>query len=102
LTSADELDTDEVEEVVEKYMRLRLRDCLLKQGFQSKMKSGNGHVYLKALREQVMKELKLDNSAHLHDISMIETSKNWQFDIESPQNLLHLNNTDAMGYENLL
>lgn len=49
-----------------------------------------------------MEELNLDKEANLHDVSMIEHTNEWKFDIESPQNLLNLNNTDAIGYDNLL
>lgn len=102
MTNNEILDHQKISEPVEQYMRLRLKECMLKQGFQEKIKGKHGHIYLKALREKVMEELKLDQSANLHELSMIEHEEQWKFDVESPQNLLNLNNTDAIGYENLL
>lgn len=102
MTDLETMDTKQIEEPIEMYMRLRLKECMLKQGFQQKIKGQNGHIYLKALREKVLEELKLDKEAHIHDLSLINHDENWKFDVESPQNLLNLNNTDAIGYENLL
>jgi len=102
LTNIDTMETSQFEEPVEMYMKLRMKECMLKQGFQDKIKGQHGHIYLKALREMVLEELNLDKEAHLHDVSMMEHTQEWKFDVESPQNLLNLNNTDAIGYENLL
>ena len=58
LTSSD-FDQKKLEEKISEYTELRLKECLLQKGFREKLNSNNGHIYLKALKEQIADELKL-------------------------------------------
>lgn len=52
LYSSPEFDTKAVEDLVQRYTELRLKDCMLNPQFAEKAKQGNnGHIYLKMLKE---------------------------------------------------
>ena len=59
----EKFDQKNVETIVQDYTQARLKDCLLKVDFAQAMRSPNGHIYLKVLRENILDELKLAESA---------------------------------------
>ena len=68
------------------------------------MRSPNAHIYLKVLRENILDELKLAESAKRSEFEWTKTqeaSLNHTYDAESKYNLHHLNNEEAIGYRNL-
>lgn len=79
---------------------------MLQPDFQAKIKSKYGFIYMKMLRERVSDELKLTQNADPSDLSY--ENLNWEknerlwLDVESKYNLRHLNNTNALGFDNLL
>ena len=56
-----------VQEVVQQYTQSRLQDCLMKPEFASAVKTTNGHIYLKVLRENILDELRLAESAKVEE-----------------------------------
>jgi len=91
---------------VQAYTQARLKDCLLKTDFAKVMRSPNAHIYLKILRENIMDELKLTQSATTGEFDWHKTPEsrvafNMVHHPESKYNLHHLNNEDAIGYRNL-
>lgn len=61
---------------------------------------------MKMLKERVIGELNLDEYTDPESLSYDalhhESQHLLRYDIESPYNLQQLNNTDALGYDNLL
>ncbi len=39
---------------------MRLKDCMLNKDFSKKLRSNNGHIYMKVLYEEIADELKLN------------------------------------------
>ena len=80
----------------------------MKQDFAVAMKSPNAHIYMEMLRENIMSELKLSESASVDEIDLmplIEMNRGVdlgiKYDAESKYNLDHLNNEHAIGFQNL-
>lgn len=42
---------------MEEYMNARIKDLMVKPVFNKALKSPNGHIYMKVLRERVLSEL---------------------------------------------
>ena len=101
----EKFDQRRVEAIVQDYTQARLKDCLLNVDFAKAMRSPNGHIYLKVLRENILDELKLTESATVDEFDWMKQreylGKSRQHDAESKYNLNHLNNEDAIGYRNL-
>lgn len=61
---------------------------------------------MKMLRERVSDELKLTKDSDPSDLAFEnlnwERTKSVWLDVESKYNLTHLNNTDALGFDNLI
>jgi hypothetical protein len=79
---------------------------MLNADFSDKVRnSDNGHLFLKALQERVVDELGLTREAEEHDMlfkTMYEREKDHlKFDLEASYNMQDVNNTEAMGYDNL-
>jgi hypothetical protein len=52
---ADDTSNEELEQLISKYFSLRLKGCLLNTEFAKVVNnSDNGHIYLKALHENVL------------------------------------------------
>jgi hypothetical protein len=83
---------------------------MLKQDFAVALRSPNAHIYLEMLRESVMADLKLTEPATVDEFAWAPLSKAMgtlapaqalTYDAESKYNLHHLNNEEAIGYDNL-
>ena len=107
---AENFDQQKVEGLVQAYTQARLKDCMLKQDFAVALRSPNAHIYLELLRESVMAELKLSEPATVDEfawaplsaaMSTLPPSQTLTYDAESKYNLQHLNNEQAIGYDNL-
>lgn len=101
----EKFDQKRTESIVQDYTQARLKDCMLKVDFAKAMRSPNGHIYLKVLRENILDELKLVESAKVDEFEWTKKPEyhaaESQYDAESKYNLHHLNNEDAIGYRNL-
>lgn len=42
----------------------------MEEGFREKLKSNNGHIYMKVLRENIADELKLTEPVQVEDITL--------------------------------
>jgi hypothetical protein len=60
--------------LVQNYTQARLKDCLLKPDFAKAVKTANGHIYLKVLRENILDELKLAESVKIEEFDWMKTS----------------------------
>lgn len=92
--------------VVEEYMTMRLKTCMLNADFAAQVRnSDNGHLFLKVLRERVLDELKMTGEVELKDLlfeTMASKSGNrTRYDLDSAYNMHAVNNTQAVGYDNL-
>ncbi len=67
--------------------------------------SDNGHVFMKVLQERVADELGLTTETEEQDLYFKEIYDRRQdalkFDLEASYNMQDINNTEAMGYDNL-
>jgi hypothetical protein len=52
-----EFNEADVHRTIEEYMTLRMQHCLLNKTFSEGVRSDNGHIFMKILREQVIEEL---------------------------------------------
>lgn len=102
----EKFDQDKVEHLIQEYTQARLKDCMLKPDFATALRSPNASIYLKMLKEHVMSELKLNESASITEFDWgrlpaqgLEAAL--KYDPESRYNLNHLNNEQAIGYRNL-
>lgn len=92
--------------IIEEYMSLRYKTCMLNGDFARQIStSDNGHLFMKVLRERIVDELGLTSEAKVEDM-MFETmtmkSANYiKYDIDAAYNMQEVNNTKAMGYDNL-
>jgi len=48
-------------------MTARIKECYLRIDFAEAVKSPEGHIFIKTLRERVMEELKLDDNTSLEE-----------------------------------
>ena len=95
-----------INEIIEEYQEARMKVCMLNADFQAKVKnSENGHIYLKALRERVIDELQILQDTSPQELTFnqlqLNETKHLKYDVESLYNLQNVNNTDAMGFDNL-
>jgi hypothetical protein len=106
MMASPDYEDKEVSELIDKYTQIRLRSCMLNSEFGVRIKaSDNGHIYLKVLKEQIVEELGLTSPGTASDLayeSLMSEKTEAYFDLESSYNLQHVNNADAMGYDNLL
>ena len=96
-----------VQELVAKYLELRVKECMLSNGLREKALGHNGHIYLQLLKEKVMKELGVDQPSLEEDlqysnlISEFGTSpRETELVVEGKYNTATVNNLDALGYDN--
>ena len=100
-------DVKKVEGLIEAYTTARLKECQLNTEFASAMKTPNAHIYIKTLRERVMSELRMDEEASLSEFTWTKLPEftgedpTQTFDVEGRYNMGHLNNENAIGYNNL-
>jgi len=76
----------------------------MKPEFAKAVRTTNGHIYLKVLRENILDELKLAESAKVDEFNWakaVGTGEDAGVDAESKYNLNHVNNEQAIGYRNL-
>jgi hypothetical protein len=95
-----------INDIIEEYQEARMKVCMLNADFQAKVKnSENGHIYLKALRERVIDELQILQDTSPQELTFnqlqLNETKHLKYDVESLYNLQNVNNTDAMGFDNL-
>ncbi len=95
-----------INETIEAYFNLRLNGMMLNKAWADAVNKDYGHLYLKVLREKVVEELGLGESPLGHNLSyenVMDEFRNTQYyDIENKYNLDHLNNENAIGFDNLL
>jgi hypothetical protein len=90
-------------------MFIRMKECLLNPHFAQGIRSVNGHIYQKALRERVLDELKLSEYINIEDINWQGIPKDEKDDLQimrvyfpdQKYSLNSLNNLDAIGYNHL-
>lgn len=84
-----------------------MTECMLIPGFADKIKSNNGHLYLKLLKESIAKELNLDHAPLLSELTFakkIERQKitdEPRVSVEGRYNFTDLDNLNAIGYNKL-
>jgi hypothetical protein len=103
---AEEVQHNKVQYLVDEYMQMRLKGCMINKHFAQAMDSDNAHLYLKALRENVVVELGLNRDAKTSQLSAQELSENYwnhnQYaDPENRYNMLSVNNEHAVGFDNI-
>lgn len=81
-----------VEDIVQRYTDLRLKECMLNEEFAQKARSNNGHYYLKMLKEQITEELNIAEAVKPSDLSFDE-------DFQRIVNLQHIE-VDIQGRYN--
>lgn len=90
---ASDTEDDVMQKAIQDYYSLRLRGCLLNAEFSSAVSgTENGHMFLKALHEQVLIELNLNTDFRISDMAydtmedrVANTER--QYDLSSPYNL---------------
>ena len=89
-------------------MELRVKECMLREGFREKALGNNGHIYMQLLKDKVIKELGVDKPTFYKDlmyknlISEYGTNpKNVELVIDGKYNTANVNNLDALGYDNI-
>ena len=101
----EKFNQESVENLIQEYTQARLKDCMLKPKFASALRSPNANIYLKILQETVMSELKLNESASINELSLEKDNSFFRdqmnYNPENRYNLDHLNNEQAIGYDNL-
>lgn len=95
-----------INSTIEAYFNIRLNGVMLNKAWADAMKKDYAHLYLKVLREQVVEELGLVQSPLGHELSyenVMDEFRNTQYyDFENKYNLDHLNNENAIGFDNLV
>ena len=73
---------------------MRLQDAMLSKDFSKKVKSNNGHIYLKMLREEIVNELELDEHTQVDDLEYNFLANEYpiNYDAESRANLSDVSN----------
>lgn len=97
LYTSPEFDQQQVEETIQRYTELRIRDCLLDEEFKNRIQVGNnGHLYLKMLKEQIADELKIGSEAKVSDFAFMKLFKDpngiLPVDVEGRYNTLDVSN----------
>jgi hypothetical protein len=75
----------------------------MRDDFSKKAKSPNGHLYIKVLKEQIADELQLSAPTEAKDLTyeaLNEGDPSIKIDVEGKYNTSHINNLEAMGYDN--
>jgi len=54
-----EVNQNLIEDLIQAYTQARMKDAMLKADFAKQMRSVNGHIFEKVLRETIVDELKL-------------------------------------------
>lgn len=102
----DDFKEADVHRTFEEYTNIRLQHCLLNKTFAEGIRSDNGHIFMKVLREQIIGELNLNQDARGQDITyqnVMDEFKHTQFyNMENAYNMNDLNNENAIGFDNLL
>ena len=85
---------------------MRFKTCMLNAEFAEQVHgSQNGHLFLKMLRERVVDELGLTAEAQQEDMMYKKMYENQadkiKYDMDSMYSMQDVNNTQAMGYDNL-
>ena len=105
--TSPEFDQSKIESLIQKYTELRINECLLVPGFNDKLRSNNGHLYMKLLKESILNELNLDTPPALSDFKFAKKIERQKIDqeprisVEGRYNFADLNNLNAIGYNNL-
>ena len=102
----DEVAQEAQSKIIDEYMSLRYKTCMLNGDFVEQVKtSDNGHLFMKVLRERIVDELGLTSEPKVEDMlfnTMHEKSaEQIKYDMDSAYNMQGVNNTEAMGYDNL-
>lgn len=63
-----EFDEADCKRTIEEYMNLRYQHCMLNKHFSEGVKSDNGHIFMKMLREEVIGELNLLNEPEASEL----------------------------------
>jgi hypothetical protein len=67
--SGAEFNQEEVERIIKEYTESRLKGCLLSDEFRQKVRTNDGHYYVKMLKETIADELGLSNPAQASDFA---------------------------------
>ena len=105
LYSSANFDAVAVEKLIQRYTELRLRECMLNSEFASRVRnSGNGHIYVKMLKEQIADELKISQPAEASDFmfSKLQEDPRIKADVEGRYNVQDVSNLENVGLEKLL
>lgn len=105
----EDLDQKKVEDLVQEYTNARVKALMLKPKFAKALKSANGHIYMKVLRERVLEELNFTEGVQAEEFEWSKTedarlgdcSDGKDYDIASLYNLNDLINEDAIGFNKL-
>jgi len=92
--------------VIDEYTNIRFKACMTRGDFAEKVReSDNGHIYYKVLRERVVDELGLTSEPEAEDMefkTMLEKNSDYiKYDLDSMYSMQDVNNTQAIGYDNL-
>lgn len=95
-----------IDGLIKEYMNIRLKECMVRPAFARGLKSAHANVYMRILRENIIDELKLTDSAKKDDFVYEKSlysimQENMNYNLESQYNLDDLNNEQAIGYQNL-
>lgn len=105
LYASPEFEQGKIEELIQKYTSLRLKECLMNSEFNEKVKSGNnGHIYLKMLKEQIADELSISAPAKASDFMFEKIFKDQRqmVDVEGRYNTAAVSNIENIGLDKLL
>lgn len=98
-----------MENLIEEYMNARIKDLMVKPAFAKALKTPNGHIYLKVLRERVLSELNFTDGVNPDEFdyskteegNMMDHSDGKLYHIQSLYNLNDLSNEKAIGFNSL-
>lgn len=92
---------------MQEYTNVRVNGLMVKPKFARALKSPNGHIYMKVLRERVLEELNLSNSVQPEEQLQWDGTRKAQegdasdgkyYDIASLYNLNEVTNENAIGF----
>lgn len=102
LTTTEDFEK-EAQPIISEYTDIRMQHCMLQPGFQRRVNSKYGFLYVKMLRERVMDELKITQESAIDDLQfdsmMNKQAKILKFDLEAKYNLNHVK---GFGFDNLV
>merc|ERR1712127_475541 len=100
-----QINDNQLNSIIDEYSNMRLNMLMLNTRWNKAMKTDNAHIYLKFLREAIVKELNLDTPAEALDLeyaNILDPKKMVQFyNPENKYNMRDLNNEFAIGFNNL-